>query len=159
MKKEGIKKPFYKKWWFILIVVLVIAGAISNKGGKSETTKSDKTTTEKEAEAPITYETVSASTLIKTLESNALKAKETYKGKYVEISGYLGNIDASGKYIKVLPSSDAFILTGVQAYTTNDDQKKVIAELEKGNKIVVKGKIKDVGEVLGYSVDIDEISK
>ena len=32
-------------------------------------------------------------------------------------------------------------------------------KISKGDKITVKGKIKDVGEVLGYSVDIDEISK
>ena len=35
----------------------------------------------------------------------------------------------------------------------------MIAELSKGDKITVKGKVKDVGEVMGYSVDIDEISK
>ncbi len=155
-EKAKVKKPFYKKWWFFLIVGIVIIMLFLPKNNSSDSTSVSENQ-EKKVEEPKNYEAVSTSTLIKTLESNALKAKETYKGKYVEISGYLGNIDASGKYITVLPSSDAFVLIGIQAYTTNDDQKKVIAELEKGNKIVVKGKISDVGEVLGYSVDIDEI--
>ncbi len=160
MEKEKVKKPIYKKWWFILIIAFIIIGAISSQGDKGSSTASS--TTEKQEtkkEVAKTYEKVEASTLIKTLEGNALKAKNTYKDKYVEVTGYLGNVDASGNYISIDPEEDAMIITGIQAYTTNDEQKKVIAELDKGQKVTVKGKIKDVGEVLGYSIDIDEIVK
>ena len=92
------------------------------------------------------------------MKDNALKAKETYNGKYVEITGQLGNIDSDGKYISVDPVGEDFILTGIQAYVKTDEQKKVIMEFSKEQKITVKGKITSVGEVMGYSVDIDEIS-
>lgn len=163
-KTYAEKKPIYKKWWFILLVVIVVMSAISNigKNGTSETKKETTQTAENKTEAAkkeIIYEKITAKQLINDLEGNALKATETYKGKDYEITGVLGNIDAQGAYITIDPSVDSFVLTGVQAYIQNDDQKKIVTELSKGDKIVVKGKIKDVGEVLGYSVDIAEISK
>ena len=112
-----------------------------------------------EKKKEVTYEKVTAKELIDTLQNNALKAKENFKDKYVEITGRLNVIDASGAYITVNPLGDDFVLTGVQAYIKTDEQKQVVSGLSKGDKITVKGKIKDVGEVLGYSVDIDEISK
>ncbi len=164
MEKEKVKKPIYKKWWFILIIAFIIIGAISSQGDKgsstaSSTTEKQETKPDAKKEEPKSYEQVEASTLIKILEGNALKAKNTYKDKYVEITGYLGTVDASGNYISIDPEEDAMIITGIQAYTTNDEQKKVIAELSKNKKITIKGKIKDVGELIGYSVDIDEIVK
>lgn len=158
------KKPFYKKWWFILLVVLVILGAIAGKKEESAKSESDQTqnqtsTVKKEAKKEVVYEKITAKQMISDLEGNAMKAANTYKGKDYEITGVLGNIDAQGAYVTIEPSSDSITITGIQAYVKNDDQKKVITELSKGDKITVKGKIKDVGEVFGYSVDIDEIFK
>lgn len=158
------KKPFYKKWWFILLVVLVILGAIAGKkeeGAKPESdqTQNQTSAVKKEAKKEVVYEKTTAKQMISDLEGNAMKAANTYKGKDYEITGVLGNIDAQGAYVTIEPSSDSITITGIQAYVKNDDQKKVITELSKGDKITVKGKIKDVGEVFGYSVDIDEISK
>ena len=157
------KKPIYKKWWFILLVVILVISVASNIGkkgdSKTENSATQSTENKTETKKEIVYEKTTAKQLISDLEGNALKAAETYKGKDYEITGVLGNIDAQGAYITIDPSKDAFILTGVQAYIKNDDQKKVVTELSKGDKIVVKGKIKDVGELMGYSVDIDEISK
>ena len=157
------KKPFYKKWWFILLVVLVVLGTFVNKNNdtaKSESNQTQSSTAkEKEPKKEVTYEKVTAKQLVSDLEGNAMKAANTYKGKDYEITGVLGNIDAQGDYVTIEPSSDSVTITGVQAFIKNDEQKKVVAELSKGDKITVKGKIKDVGEVLGYSVDIDEISK
>ena len=48
---------------------------------------------------------------------------------------------------------------GVQCYIKNDDQKTAIMDMSIGDTVIVKGKITDVGEVMGYSLDIDEISK
>ena len=138
----------------ILFVVLAVGSVPS---GSEKSTSNNNITSEEKKE--VTYEKVTAKELIDTLQNNALKAKENYKDKYVEITGRLNVIDASGSYITVNPFGDDFVLTGIQAYVKNDEQKKVVAELSKGDKITVKGKIKDVGEVLGYSVDIDEISK
>ena len=82
------------------------------------------------------------------LDSNAMGASDKYKGKYLEITGKLSNIDAAGKYIDLI---------GVQCYIKNDDQKSKIASMSKGDTVTLKGKCTDVGEVLGYSLDIEEI--
>ena len=139
----------------ILFIILAV-GSVPTDSRKT-TSKTDATTSAEKKE--VIYEKVTAKELIDALQDNALNAKEKYKDKYVEITGKLNVIDASGKYITVNPIGDDFVLTGVQAYIKTDEQKQVVSELSKGDKITVKGKIKDVGEVLGYSVDIDEISK
>lgn len=147
-----------KKAGLILGCILFVVLAVGSVPSGSEKSTSNNNTTSAEKKE-VTYEKVTAKELIDTLQNNALKAKENYKDKYVEITGRLNVIDASGAYVTVNPIGDDFVLTGIQAYVKNDEQKKVVAELSKGDKITVKGKIKDVGEVLGYSVDIDEISK
>ena len=156
------KKPFYKKWWFILLVVLVVLGAISNK--KEGTTKTgdnqtQSSATKEETKKEVVYEKITARKLLDDLKNNALKAEQTHNKKEYEITGKISVIDAQGKYISIEPVGDDFVLTWIQAYIKNDEQKQVVSELSKGDKITVKGKIKDVGEVMGYTVDIDEISK
>ena len=156
------KKPFYKKWWFILLVILIVLGVISNKKEgttKTENNQTQSSVTKEEAQKEVVYEKITAQKVLDDLKSNALKAAQTYKGKEYEITGILNVIDAQGNYVSINPVGDDFVLTGIQAYIKNDEQKQVVSELSKGDKITVKGKIKDVGEVLGYSVDIAEISK
>ena len=148
IKEESMKKS-------LLLVAIMLALVVSCG---EETAKTQKENTA-QAQKEVTYEKVTAKQLVSDLEGNAMKAANTYKGKDYEITGVLGNIDAQGDYITIEPSSDSLTITGVQAFIKSDEQKKVVAELSKGDKITVKGKIKDVGEVLGYSVDIDEISK
>ena len=159
IKKFEEKKIMKKKVGLILgciLFVILAVGSVPTDSGKT-TSKTDATTSAEKKE--VIYEKVTAKELIDALQDNALNAKEKYKDKYVEITGKLNVIDASGKYITVNPIGDDFVLTGVQAYIKTDEQKQVVSGLSKGDKITVKGKVKDVGEVLGYSVDIDEISK
>lgn len=94
--------------------------------------------------------------MMSDLDSNAMGASDKYKGKYLEITGNLSNIDASGKYISLTADGD-FEIIGVQCNIKNDEQKSKVASLTKGDKVTLKGKCTDVGEVLGYSFDIDEI--
>lgn len=87
---------------------------------------------------------------------NALGASDKYKGQYLEITGRLGNIDSSGKYIS-LYSDDEYAIIGVQCQIKNDEQRSKVASMTKGDTVTLKGKCTTVGEVLGYSVDIEEI--
>lgn len=48
---------------------------------------------------------------------------------------------------------------GVQCYIMSEDQKSAVMDMTIGDTLMVKGKIIDVGEVLGYSLDIDEVAK
>lgn len=168
------KKPIYKRPWFIVIVALIVIGAIGSAGGKDEPSDTSNKTTnnaaveeknstakeaEKETEQEISYTAYEVSELMSDLESNAMKATDKYEKQYVELTGKLNVIDSSGKYISITPVDDEFAILGVQCYIKNDDQKSVIMNMSIGDTVIVKGKITSVGEVMGYSLDIDEISK
>ena len=93
------------------------------------------------------------------LDTNALGASEKYKGQYVELTGKLNAIDSDGKYIDIVTGDDEFEFIGVTCYIKSDEQKAVIMSASTGDTLVVKGKITDVGDVLGYYLNIDEIAK
>ena len=151
------KKPFYKKWWVWVIVVIVIVIAASSGG--SETPSDSKTgSNTPEVQETIEYTVYNVSELIDDLESNALKAETKYANQYVEITGKLSVIDSDGSYISLSSAKHPYSLTSVQCYIKNDEQKLKVAEMSKGDTVVLKGKIKDVGELLGYTLDIDSIS-
>lgn len=95
--------------------------------------------------------------MIAELEDNALNASDTYKDQYVSVSGKLDNIDSDGSYINIAPLDDSFTLTFIQCYVKSDEQLETIKSKSKGDPITVKGKVTDVGEVLGYSIDIDSV--
>ena len=77
----------------------------------------------------------------------------------MEIEGYLGTIDSSGKYICVEASSSNYdyLFDSVQCYIKSAEQTDRVMEMSAGDPITVRGKITAVGEVLGYSLDIDSI--
>ena len=162
------KKPIYKRPWFIILIVLIVIGAIGSAGGndnQSDTSKdtnnavvNEKDSTQKETEE-ISYTAYNVSELTSDLDSNAMKATDKYKNQYVELTGRLNVIDSSGKYISITPTDDEFAIIGVQCYIKNDDQKNAVMDMSVGDTVIVKGKITDVGEVMGYSLDIDEITK
>ncbi len=154
-----------------VIVALIIIGAVAGGGSDSSSTESSSTdsaavssTAEKEVKEEadvveeITYTAVTKQELSDALQGNAMKAQDTYKGQYLEVSGYLDTIDSDGKYVSINSGDDDYSFVNVQCYIKNDDQKAVIMEMNKGDAIVVKGKCTDVGELLGYSIDIDEVT-
>lgn len=163
-----VKKPFYTRVWFIVLVVLVVIGAVAGSGGSKENEKpvadstnvtqpNDKTETTPEPTPEIVYTAYDVSELMNDLDGNALKASEKYEDQYVELNGKLSVIDSSGKYISITDASNPYAITGVQCFIKSEAQKTAIMEMSTGDMITVKGKITSVGEVLGYSLDIDEI--
>ena len=163
------------KWIVIVVVVLALISAAAGGGDKTSETQqasnSNSPTTndnsagaaqdtkevEKESEGPIEYISVTATELSDALSNNAMKAQNDYENQYLEISGKLGNIDSNGKYISIDSDID-FDLTNIQCYIKSDEQKQVIMEMSRGNAIIVKGYCKDIGELLGYQIDIEEIT-
>lgn len=153
------------KWVVLIILVGAIIGALAgesdSESDKSAVTtasseKKETTTKQKEEAAPIEYTAVSVNDMMSDLNNNAMGASDKYKGQHLEITGKLTNIDASGEYINLMADGD-FEIIGVQCYIKNDDQKAKVLSLTKGDTVTLKGKCTDVGEVLGYSLDIEEI--
>lgn len=165
------KKPLYKRPWFIAVIAIIIIGAIGSAGGEKTsnevgkndtqvTTSENTNNTQPESETPeITYTAYAVSELMDDLNGNALKAADKYKDQYVELTGRLNVIDSSGKYISIVSTEDEFAILGVQCYIKSEEQKSAVMDMSIGDTLVVKGKIKNVGEVMGYSLDIDEVAK
>ena len=110
------------------------------------------------AEEEIEYAEYSMTQLMADLENNAAAANDTHNGQYVILTGKLSNIDAQGAYISIADPEDDFAIMGCTCYINgNEEISNVVKTLSKGDIISVKGKIKEVGEVMGYSLDIEEI--
>ena len=105
----------------------------------------------------IEYTAVNIDDMEDALENNAAAAKDTYKGKYLEITGRLGTIDSDLKYISLLSTTDEWDFVGIHCTLKNNDVKDVVKTLSKDQTIIVRGKVTDVGEVLGYYLDAYEI--
>ncbi|MGM9550718.1 MAG: zinc ribbon domain-containing protein [Clostridia bacterium] len=154
------KKPIYKKWWFWAIVVVVII-AIGTSGGNDNKTTNTTVDTENAtsaAEDVIEYEAVNLGMMIKDLKNNAMKAESEYQDKYVEVKGRINNFDSDGKYISIKPTNASeWDFDTAMCYIKNDDQKTFLLEKSVGDVVTVKGKVKSIGEIIGYQIDIDEI--
>jgi len=105
------------------------------------------------AEPPIV---VSAQELIETLDSNALAASNTYKGKRVTVTGALATVDASGDYF-TLRGTDEYSFTNVQVYI-EDEHLDIVSGLTAGQDVTVTGTVSDVGEIIGYSIQAETIA-
>lgn len=164
------KKPIYKRWWFIALAVFLGISIVGSLGGGDDTepavtsgvnnTVSANSSENQQAQEPeITYTAYSVAELVNDLETNALKASEKYKNQYVELTGRLDSIDSNGAHISVYPGVEMYEFQGVTCYIKTPEQKTAVMDMEIGDTVVVKGKITDVGEFLGYYLNIDEVSK
>lgn len=155
-------------------MILVLAAIGSASGGNSDnsetTTTSQSSSTnetqnstpevkevETESEPEIEYTAVDVDTMMDDLQSNAMKAEDTYNDKYLEITGRLALIDSDGKYISVFSQSDEFAILGVQCFIKDEDAKAKVMDMSIGDTVTLKVHIKEVGEVMAYVADIIEI--
>ncbi len=150
-----IKKPIYKKWWFWLLIIVVI-GVIGSSGNNETSTGGDTNTVQNQAE--IVYESVDLQTMYDELKSNAMKAENNYKNKYVEVKCKIKSFDSDGSYIAVEPvNASEWNFESSNCYIKNEAQKTFLLEQNVGDTVTIKGKIKSVGEILGYGIDIAEV--
>ncbi len=119
-KKKGGKL----KWVVLAVVAIGVIGAIggnsdSNTTSSSNTSAKTESVKETDTPTPIEYTAVSVNDMMSQLDDNALGASDKYKGQYLEITGRLGNIDSSGKYISLYPD-DEYAIIGVLVSTTHE---------------------------------------
>ena len=166
---KGVKKCVHcgtdQRNWFskhkiltgILILVIIGIGSAIGSGGKSNTvtapTSPATAATQQPKAAPMV---VTADKLVEDLKSNALNASDTYKGKYVEVTGQLSNIDGDGKYFSISPMNNDFSLTNIMCNIT-PEQKATVSKFTSKQKVTVIGTITDVGEIMGYTMKVESI--
>lgn len=147
------------KWIIIIVVALALmAAAFGGGGNNKKSSDTASTPAAPETEKAIEYTVCTVDELVDALNNNALNASNTYKDQYVEVTGILGNIDSNGKYISLNPQNGSFTLTNVQCYIKSDEQLDRVSSMSIGDTVTLRGQITDVGEVLGYSLNIDGIN-
>ena len=77
----------------------------------------------------------------------------------MEITGKLTNIDSDLSYISIGSTTDEWDFMTIQCFIKDQATKDIVKTLSKDDTIVVKGQITEVGEVLGYTLNITEIVK
>ncbi len=142
--------------WLIIVIAVVVIAVFANLGGGSDKKPSNSAGNTQQQEV-IEYTQVTKDALDEALESNAAAAKDTYQGAYVEVSGKLSVIDSDMKYISLTSSTNDWDIIAVHCQVKNDEQREIIKTLTKGQELTVRGKITQVGETLGYTLDIIEI--
>lgn len=159
------------KWIILGIFILGILGSLLGGGDDSEDAspvENPKTETSQDAavkeeetteEKKIEYKEYNVTELFDDLNKNALKAEKKHQDEYVTIKGYLDTIDSDGKYISVGAGEDNYdyLFQSIQCDVQSDEQLDQIMEMSKNDKIIVKGQIDSIGEVLGYNLKIDTI--
>ena len=100
------------------------------------------------------YRYCSSDDLIAAVNDNPLKAKETYKDNFIFVKGKISNMDSNGKYIDITSMTDPYDFTIIQCYIKNDTVKNTVMDLKKGDTVIVGGIVSDVGELMGYSINM-----
>lgn len=139
------------------------ASEVAEKASE-EASKANRTTTSPASTIPTTRATittkepfvVTVDKLVYDLNENALKAANTYKGKYVELTGRVSIIDSSGSYFSLGLISNEYTFDTVLC-DIEKKHKSTVSNFIKGQKVTVVGTITNVGEILGYTVDVDSI--
>lgn len=99
---------------------------------------------------------VTVDELYNELDNNALKASSTYNNKYIELKGKISNIDAQGEYFNLSPLDDEYSWDSVSC-KFSEEYIATVMNFSEGNEIVVRGTVSDVGEIFGYTLDVELI--
>lgn len=131
----------------------------TNENPETSLTQEPASTTETPSEVTETPQVVriDVDTMEKERDENAAAAKAKYKDQYIEVVDRVGSIDSDLKYISLLSPTDDWDFISVHCSLTNDAVKETVKTLKVDQIIVVRGTITDVGEILGYDMDADEI--
>jgi hypothetical protein len=96
--------------------------------------------------------------LKEAVDENAFRAATTYKDRYVKLTGKLSSIDTDGKYFFLEPlSSRDFIMTGNIHCKIENIHRNTIMNFTVEQEVTVIGTMTSVGEVAGYTVQVDSI--
>lgn len=147
-----------------IVVLLGIIGAITGGSDKSQTASKPQTQAEQQTQPQAQqkaqqkeYAEADINTLLSEVENNAAAANKNYKGKDVKIvGGIVSNIESDADYVTI-DNGASFSLVHVQCYPKSKELKDAIINLSKGQPVTVYGKITKVGEIMGYSLDLEKI--
>ena len=145
-----------------IVVVVSLIGACGG-GGKDKSDNANKgnsTTTTQQQEKQKEYAEADINVLLSEAKDNAAAANQNYKGKAVKIiGGHVYNIDSDVKYITIDGTAAKYTMIHIHCDVDakNKELKDAILALKKGQNVTVYGTIKEVGDIMGYSLKLDKV--
>ena len=146
-----ITKPIFKRVWFWALIIIIAIGIGISGGNNVETV----TTTDESV--VIEYLPYELNNMIDELNANAMAAEHKYQNAYVEFTCKISNFDSDGKYISVEPIVGEYWFDTVMCYIKSSEQLDFLMTKAVGDTITIKGQVSSIGEVLGYSINIDVV--
>ena len=144
-----------KKYYFTALVMAIFAiGFAASEDSETESVSNE--------DVPSQMEQVTVGEMTKVLDENEMRAQKKYSGKWFQITGYLGSMDSEGEYFTLESNSARIFSTDVRCNIPSDKREAItdkLANMNKGDKIMVKGKVTDMGEIMGYTVSIIDVQK
>lgn len=178
-RETGCSKPLFVLMSIILSFVVTCVGVFmdTEKDSLSTSTQhdesqyvqaevipeiSEETIIIETIEAPvftITYNQYDCRTLFDDINNNAFAAEQKHQDEYVEVSGYVNVIDSGGEYFSIGAKSDEidYWLQDITCRIVDSDQLNQLAQLKADQKVIVRGQIVSIGEILGYKLRLEEI--
>lgn len=139
------------------VMIASCAGGSKEQGGKPAASSSSNA---KQEQAKKTYADADINVLIREAKTNAAAANKNYKGKDVKIvGGILGNIDSDLSYISIDGTNRDFSFLHVRCAikSKNKELQDAVLKLQKGQAVTVYGRVTDVGDTMGYYLDLDKV--
>ena len=139
---------------FLFFAVFFLSAVYSVVSNGDSTTAPNASTTAQQKQ--VTYYVADAATMIQELQNNAAATSKRYKGQYLKVSGVLNVIDSDMRYISIAPNQ--YSIQGIHCTLKRNDkaQENYVMSLSKGQWVTAYGKITDVGEILGFTMDVDK---
>jgi len=141
-----------KKYYYsVLVMALFAIGFAASDDSESESVTE---------ETPTEFMQASVETMLSDLKQNEMRAQKKYGGKYMEVTGTLGSMDSEGEYFSL--DDNSFGIMDVHCKIPKNKREEItnkLIQMEKGDLIVVKGKITDMGEIMGYHLTVIDVSK
>lgn len=105
------------------------------------------------------YQDVKMSQLHEAVKDNPLKARKTYEGTRIRVTGTLKDIDASGRSFKVSEYYKFLDCERIRCTSENDGVRKALLEARNGEQVTVCGKVSNVDGTFGYTVRVEAIER
>lgn len=149
-----------KKLLFVVVAVFTMF-CVAGCGGGSSFGSKQSSNVQTQAQKEKTYAEANINQLLKEAQENAAKANKTYKGKDVKIvGGAIQNIDSDVKYITVDSASAGLMEYGMMSVHCDIKGEKLkdkVLEFKKEQPVIIYGKIKEVGDLMGYTMVLEKI--
>lgn len=142
---------------FSVIVVLVFGVLIYAKLGNNDKLSGLFSKDKEAAEENIQYQQTTIEDLYKELNANPSATAQKYDHQFIDVSGYVISINKDGKSFLVAKANDSQLSLESISCSGKKAQEVIASGLTIGQRVNVKGKVLDVGEVLGYSMKLYEI--